>query len=395
MKALGNILVVDDNSDWRSELEAVLSKDGFSVLTAADREEALSILLEQPLHVAVLDLKLDTGDLSKDEGFVLLEEIHRMGLSGMIYSIMLTGYATSAYTRDAFAKYNVTDFFEKGTFNSRVEEFRQAVKRAVLKAKYAQLSKLGFRCFKTGGRCSHTIIEDPNYIFVAMPYRSEQNNLYEYGLRPLQSTLECEIERADEKLMTVDLMCKICQLIQKASICVVDITTWNANVMFELGLMYGWGKPVILIKRRGEKTEKANLKGMEFISYDMDDYPALQDSLTAILRAAGIDTRQVRPPEKIGRIAQATLLCEIGVSTAGSEPDAGTIAEVRELVSQDQLEQALKTLSNIEVYKRDGAQLSRRLARIRRQNRQGTMTRDDTDAEYARIANAILDLISS
>ena len=102
------------------------------------------------------------------------------------------------------------------------------------------------------------------------------------------------------KRLSIDLMCKICQSIQKASVCIVDITTWNANVMFELGLMYGWGKPVILIKHREEKTEKADLKGMQFIPYDIDDYPGLQENLTVVLQTMGINSRRVQPVARAG-----------------------------------------------------------------------------------------------
>jgi ActR/RegA family two-component response regulator len=382
MGGLGNILVVDDEPDWRKKLEAILFEDGFSVQTAEGVEDALEVLQKHPTHVAVIDLRLRGANSSEDEGFALLEEVHRLGLSGMICSIVLTGYATLAKASHAFTEYNVVDFFEKNKFDSQIQKFRQAVKKAVLKAKYAQLSKLGFKCFKTGARCSHIIVEDPKRIFVAMPYRPEQNNVYEYGLKPLESSLDCEIGRADEKVLSIDLMCKICQFIQKASICVADITTWNANVMFELGLMYGWGKPVILIKQREEQNEKADLKGMEFIPYDMDDYPRLQESLTAVLQAMGIRVEETKPAMEAGRLAEAEL-------------DAETIAEIRELVGQDQLEQVLEKLSGVKVYQREGAQLSRRLARVRRQNRQGTITRDDADAERARIAEAILDLFSS
>ena len=288
--ALGNVLVVDDVIDWREKIKAILEKDGFSVKAVGGYKEALDILLQQPLHAIVLDLKLADEDLSKAEGFEILREIRELGLNEMIYSVVLTGYASLA--REAFAEYGIIDFFEKNSLLSEMDRFRQVVRKATLKAKYAQLSKCGFKCFKTGGNCSHTILEEPGYIFVAMPYRENQNTLYTYGLKPLEKSLKCEVKRADEARLNIDLMCKVCQLIQKARICIVDITSWNANVLFELGLMYGWGKDVILIKHAQEELEKVDLKGMEYKPYELDKLGTLQEALTQMLVDKGIRSKR-------------------------------------------------------------------------------------------------------
>jgi ActR/RegA family two-component response regulator len=284
--ALGNVLVVDDEPDWCKKIKAILEEDGFSVQTVGGHEEALQVLLQQPMHVTVLDLKLADEDLLKAKGFRILREIRELGLNEMIYSVVLTGYASLA--REAFAEYGVIDFFEKSKLSSEIDRFRQAVRKATLKAKYAQLSKCGFKCFKTGGNCSHTILEELGYIFVAMPYRESQNTLYMYGLKPLETRLKCEVERADEAKLNIDLMCKVCQLIQKARICIVDITGWSANVLFELGLMYGWGKDVILIKHAQDEVEKADLKGMEYEPYELDKLDALRGALAQMLVDKGI-----------------------------------------------------------------------------------------------------------
>jgi DNA-binding NtrC family response regulator len=132
MRELGTILVVDDNRDWCRKIKAILEEDGFSVKTAKSLKKALRILMEQPIHAMVIDLKLDAVDLGKDEGFALLEKVQRLGLSEATHSIMLTGHATPAHTRDAFIKHNVIDFFEKNKLDFQRDEFRQAIKKAVM-----------------------------------------------------------------------------------------------------------------------------------------------------------------------------------------------------------------------------------------------------------------------
>jgi predicted nucleotide-binding protein len=47
---------------------------------------------------------------------------------------------------------------------------------------------------------------------------------------------------------------------------VIDISEWNANVLFELGLLYGLGRPVILLKRE-DAAVPVDLAGFELLSY--------------------------------------------------------------------------------------------------------------------------------
>lgn len=270
MNALGNILVVDDNPDWRNKLKAILEEDGFYVWTAEGRQEAVGVLLEQPLHVAVIDLKLNAADLSKDEGFTLLEEVQRLGLNDMIYSIMLTGYATTEGTRRAFKQYGVIDFFEKSKFKAQRERFQQAVREAMIKAKYGQLRKLGFKCFKTGGECNCKIQFEPRQVFVAIPYRSKlivMDDVYELGIKAALQELNYEPLRADEKpVLGRDLMCNICRFIQESVFGIVDITDWNPNVLLELGMMFGWGRTAVIIKHEKSKVP-SDLRGALYVEY--------------------------------------------------------------------------------------------------------------------------------
>jgi len=76
-------------------------------------------------------------------------------------------------------------------------------------------------------------------------------------------------------------------------------------------------------------------------------------------------------------------------------PDADIVAKIEVLVQEDELEEALTKLSSFEAYRHDAILLTRRLTRIRRQERQSTVTREEANAEYASIAEGVVDLISS
>lgn len=136
----------------------------------------------------------------------------------------------------------------------------------------ATQSSIVRRCFKTGlNKCPKEINLSPNLVFVAMPFKSPFKDLYKYGIRPALEEMGLKIWKADEKISNIDIMCKICQGIQECSYVLANISDWNANVLFEMGLAYGLGKSVILIKDRKEKVP-VDLKGLEYLDYeDIDE----------------------------------------------------------------------------------------------------------------------------
>jgi DNA-binding response OmpR family regulator len=60
--AAARILVVDDNDDLRALYAAILSLDGYSVIAAADGEEAIADATRFPFDLIVLDLCLPKVD---------------------------------------------------------------------------------------------------------------------------------------------------------------------------------------------------------------------------------------------------------------------------------------------------------------------------------------------
>lgn len=124
------------------------------------------------------------------------------------------------------------------------------------------------RCFKTGlSKCPKEISISPKKVFMAMPFSTHHQELYKFAIRPALEDQKMEIWKADEKINNIDMMCKLCQAIQESAYVIADISEWNANVLFEMGLAYGMGKSVAILK-----DEKSNvpvdLKGLEYIPYD-------------------------------------------------------------------------------------------------------------------------------
>jgi len=141
------------------------------------------------------------------------------------------------------------------------------------------------RCFKTGGlTCSNPDAQQPELkkrVFIGMPFTPEFENMYKHGIKPALDSLGLMSWKADEKFRNIDLMCNICAGIQISGIAIVDISDWNPNTLFELGLIYALGKEALIIRNKKAKQPPSDLKGMTYIPYD--DYDKLKETLMRYL----------------------------------------------------------------------------------------------------------------
>lgn len=133
-------------------------------------------------------------------------------------------------------------------------------------------------CFLTGGRCCYyPVVPQLNSFFISEPYdklRQERENAI------LQVIKGHTYSIADHKIRNIAISCKICQQIQSSMFGIVDITGSNKNVLIELGMLYGFNKPVIILVERKEKTKidiPSNIIGIEQVRYS--DYAELSSKL--------------------------------------------------------------------------------------------------------------------
>jgi hypothetical protein len=97
--------------------------------------------------------------------------------------------------------------------------------------------------------------EDPNLIFVAMPFSPVFDTRFDKGIREPLEEDGYHVVRTDRIFGNSELiMNRIIRHIQSAFIVVADITGSNPNVLLELGLALGFGKRVILIAERPEEV---------------------------------------------------------------------------------------------------------------------------------------------
>lgn len=82
---MARILVVDDEPDLRQLVRTVLTYHGHQVAVAEDGQKAIEALAHSKPEVLVLDLMMPNMD-----GFGVLKEMKRQGLTGNIKTLVLT-----------------------------------------------------------------------------------------------------------------------------------------------------------------------------------------------------------------------------------------------------------------------------------------------------------------
>lgn len=123
------------------------------------------------------------------------------------------------------------------------------------------------QCFKlkTEG-CPVNPKLEKNKIFIGMPFNNDHLDSYNYGIKPVLDFLGYNSFRADNNISNFDIMCKVCRELQSCGLAIFNISDLNPNVMLELGLAYGIGKPVIIIKDTKTRTI-TDIGSIEYIEY--------------------------------------------------------------------------------------------------------------------------------
>lgn len=80
-----------------------------------------------------------------------------------------------------------------------------------------------------------------------MPFEVEFNAVYEKIIVPTLSKAGYEVSRADSNTAQQNILRDIVKGIAKAAVVVADLTTMNANVLYELGIAHALRRPTLMI----------------------------------------------------------------------------------------------------------------------------------------------------
>ena len=123
------------------------------------------------------------------------------------------------------------------------------------------------KCLKTGvDGCPKKPVLCKNQVFVGMPFNDKYEDVFTYGVKMAFEQYGFKVYRADFKMDTIDVMCKICYEMQRSNILIFNISESNPNVMLEVGLSYGLGKRIILIKDKDTRPI-SDISGIEYLEY--------------------------------------------------------------------------------------------------------------------------------
>jgi hypothetical protein len=135
------------------------------------------------------------------------------------------------------------------------------------------------RCFLTNTTiCPKNPKVKRNQAFVAMPFRSEYDDVYE-SIASTLDQLEIPVIRADERFAPSALSCSICELIQQSRYVICEVSESNPNVFFELGLAYGLSRTVILLYQASGDKIPSDLSGIIRIQYDRSHLSKFREEL--------------------------------------------------------------------------------------------------------------------
>lgn len=119
--------------------------------------------------------------------------------------------------------------------------------------------------------------------FVLMPFSEKFDAVYRTLIAPVVTELGLTVVRADELSAPGSIIEQIRVAIQQARLCVVDLTSNNANVMFELGLAQAAGKPTVLLSQDLSRLP-FDVSSQRIIKYDGTNPQAAQPHLRAALK---------------------------------------------------------------------------------------------------------------
>ena len=122
--------------------------------------------------------------------------------------------------------------------------------------------------------------ENEAFIVMRFSNNDENDHAYKYGIQPALKDLGIKILRADDKIISGQLLSKIRQNIEKCRFIIAKVDSENLNVYFELGLAMGLDKDVLLISEENFVIRlPSDLKNWECLTYPNGNYDKLKQQI--------------------------------------------------------------------------------------------------------------------
>ena len=175
---------------------------------------------------------------------------------------------------DGIASGDYPQSLKEITFVERSERRASRLQEVLLKlfpggdistSQSGELNQVGLESAETLRNVGY-ISESKKRVFVAMPFASEFDDHFHYGIQGAINACGYLCERADLESFTGDVMDWVKNRIASAHFIIADLTTANPNVYLEVGFAWGLNKPtVLLIKDTNEL--KFDTRGQRCLTY--------------------------------------------------------------------------------------------------------------------------------
>lgn len=126
------------------------------------------------------------------------------------------------------------------------------------------------------------IIFNENEAFIVMRFSNndENDHAYKYGIQSALKDLNIKCLRADDRVISGQLLQKVRQSIEKCRFIIAKVDSDNLNVYFELGLAMGLDKEVLLISEDNLVLQlPSDLKNWECLTYPKGNYDELKQRI--------------------------------------------------------------------------------------------------------------------
>lgn len=264
------VLVIEDDPLSQATIKDILGALEYKIVEADTGELALREIRRNAPDVILLDLKLPGMD-----GFETLRRARRIRRD-LCPVIVLTA-DDDRHSSFAAGKLAVFDYLTKDPLDiGRLKEV--VIKAANKDDHFLSLAVACYRHKRLG--CFEDVPPQKNRVFVGMPFKMV--DIYEHAIKPTLRALNLQSWRADEDKGPGDISCKISYVLQSCRVAIMEVSDLNPNVCFEIGLAYGYGVPVILMRKEGSPIP-TDLAGLLCLEYQ--DINSLKAELVAHLKA--------------------------------------------------------------------------------------------------------------
>src|SRR6266567_1679482 len=108
--------------------------------------------------------------------------------------------------------------------------------------------------------------EAKRHVFVAMPFGKDMSDVYDFGIKEPVNEAGLLCERVDMTVFTGDILHRIKERIDTASLIIADLTGANPNVYLEVGYAWGKARRTVLIVNKKDKL-KFDVQGQRCLKY--------------------------------------------------------------------------------------------------------------------------------